>query len=70
MADELSKLGVLTRDDQLVSISVMPSTLNALVGKRVRLNCTVEYIREACYDDDGQEGAEGDVPAEQGDDCD
>jgi hypothetical protein len=52
LTDELRRLGVMTRNDELVSLAAIPG-LEALVGKRVRLSCTVEYIREAYYDGDG-----------------
>jgi hypothetical protein len=52
LTNELSKLGVMTRDDQMVSLTPIPE-LEALVGKRVRIACVVEYIREAYYDGDG-----------------
>ena len=42
----------MTRSDQTASLSP-EANLDYLVGKRVRINCTVEYIREAYYNGDG-----------------
>ena len=52
LTDELRKLGVSTRSDQLVA-ATSEINLDHLVGKRVRINCTAEYIREAYYNGDG-----------------
>jgi hypothetical protein len=49
LVSELNKQGVLTRDDQLISLTATEG-MDALVGKRVRVSCTVEYLREAYYD--------------------
>jgi hypothetical protein len=49
----------MTRNDEMVSLgATLGSTkeldsLDSLVGKRVRVACSVEYIREAYYDGDG-----------------
>ena len=52
LTDELRKSSVSTGNDQLVAVT-SEINLDHLVGKRVRINCAVEYIREACYDGDG-----------------
>jgi hypothetical protein len=52
LTDELRNSRVSTRNDQLVAVT-SEINLDHLVGKRVRINCTVEYIREASYNGDG-----------------
>ena len=52
LTDEVNRLGVMTRNDQLVSVT-SAINMDHLVGKRVQINCTVEFIREAYYDGDG-----------------
>jgi hypothetical protein len=53
LIDELRELGVITtRHGQLVAVT-SNIDLDHLVGKRVRINCKVDYIRTAYYDGDG-----------------
>jgi hypothetical protein len=52
LVSELNKLGVFTRHDQLISLTTTEG-IDALAGKRVRVSCTVEYLRDAYYDGDG-----------------
>jgi len=52
LTDEVNRLGVMTRSDRMVSLTPAPN-LDSLIGKRVRVTCCVEYIRETYYDGDG-----------------
>jgi hypothetical protein len=51
LTDEVNRLGVMTRSDQMVSLTPTPN-LDSWVGKRVRVACSMESIREAYYDGD------------------